>query len=60
VIAKISDAVQKAMQAPEFRARLAMLGGEPAGYDPGQAARFVHDQAALWGKVVREAHITPQ
>jgi tripartite-type tricarboxylate transporter receptor subunit TctC len=59
-IAKISAAVQKAMQAPEFRDRLALLGGEPAGYSPEEAARFVHDQAALWGKVVREAHITPQ
>ena len=60
VIAKISDAVQKAMQEPAFRERLAMLGGEPAGYAPDAAARFVHGQAALWGKVVREAHITPQ
>jgi tripartite-type tricarboxylate transporter receptor subunit TctC len=59
-IAKLSAAVQKAMQAPEFRDRLAMLGGEAAGYGPDQAARFVHDQATLWGKVVREAHITPQ
>ncbi len=60
VIAKISDAVQKAMQAPQFRERLALLGGEPAGYSPDEAARFVRDQAALWGKVVREAHITAQ
>jgi tripartite-type tricarboxylate transporter receptor subunit TctC len=59
-IVKISDAVQKAMRAPEFQQRLAMLGGEAAGYTPDQAARFVQDQAALWGKVVREAHITPQ
>jgi tripartite-type tricarboxylate transporter receptor subunit TctC len=59
-IAKISDAVQKAMQAPGFKARLALLGGEPAGYGPDEAARFVRDQAALWGKVVHEAHITPQ
>ena len=60
VIAKISDAVQKAMQAPQFKERLALLGGEPAGYSPEEAARFVHDQATLWGKVVREAHITAQ
>jgi tripartite-type tricarboxylate transporter receptor subunit TctC len=60
VIARISEAVQKAMQAPQFKERLALLGGEPAGYTPDAAARFVHDQAALWGKVVREAHITPQ
>ena len=60
VIAKISEAVQKAMQSPQFQERLALLGGEPAGYSPDAAARFVHDQAELWGKVVREAHITPQ
>jgi tripartite-type tricarboxylate transporter receptor subunit TctC len=60
VIAKISDAVQEAMREPRFRERLVLLGGEPAGYDPDAAARFVHDQAVLWGKVVREAHITPQ
>jgi len=60
VIAKISDAVQKAMQAPQFKERLALLGGEAAGYSPEEAARFVQDQATLWGKVVREAHITVQ
>ncbi|MGZ5583864.1 MAG: tripartite tricarboxylate transporter substrate binding protein [Usitatibacter sp.] len=57
VIAKIADAAAKAMQAAEFRDRVASLGGEVAAYGPAEADRFVRAQTELWGRVVREAHI---
>ncbi|HEX3098913.1 MAG TPA: tripartite tricarboxylate transporter substrate binding protein [Usitatibacter sp.] len=60
VIAKLADAIARAMDSPLVRQRVAELGGEIPGYGPAEASRFVHEQAELWGRVVREAHITVQ
>jgi tripartite-type tricarboxylate transporter receptor subunit TctC len=57
VLAKIADAAAKAMQAPEFRERVAALGGEVAAHGPADAERFVREQAELWSRVVRAANI---
>jgi tripartite-type tricarboxylate transporter receptor subunit TctC len=60
VIAKLAGAIAHAMGSPLVRQRVAELGGEAPGYGPAQASRFVREQAELWGRVVREAHITVQ
>jgi len=60
VIAKIAQAIAHAMDSPAVRRRVAELGGEEPGYGPAEAARFVREQTQLWGRVVREAHITVQ
>ena len=57
VLAKLADAVHKALAAPDVRARITSLGGEIADYGPVDADRFVREQTQLWGRVVREAHI---
>jgi tripartite-type tricarboxylate transporter receptor subunit TctC len=57
VVAKLADAVARALQAPDVKERVASLGGEIPGYGPAQADRFVRAQAKLWGQVVRNAHI---
>jgi tripartite-type tricarboxylate transporter receptor subunit TctC len=57
VVAKIADAAGKAMQAAEFRERVAALGGEIAAYGPAQSDRFIREQTELWGRVVRAANI---
>jgi tripartite-type tricarboxylate transporter receptor subunit TctC len=57
VIAKIADAIAKAVQSPEFRERVASLGGELTGFNPAESERFVRAQTELWGKVVREGNI---
>lgn len=57
VIAKLADAIDKAVQSPEFRERVASLGGELTGYGPAEADRFVREQMLLWGKVVKEGKI---
>ena len=57
VIAKISEAIGKAVQSQEFRERVAALGGELTGYGPAESERFVREQTELWGKVVREGNI---
>jgi tripartite-type tricarboxylate transporter receptor subunit TctC len=57
VVARIADATARAVQAPEFRERIAALGGELTGFGPAESERFVRGQTELWGKVVREGGI---
>ena len=57
VLAKLADAVAKATQSPEFRDKVASLGGELTGYGPAEAERFIREQTELWGAVVRSGNI---
>jgi tripartite-type tricarboxylate transporter receptor subunit TctC len=57
VVAKIADAAARAMQAADFRERVAALGGEIAAYGPARSDRFVREQTELWGRVIRAANI---
>jgi tripartite-type tricarboxylate transporter receptor subunit TctC len=59
VVARLAEAIDKAMQAPEIRERVATLGGETAGYGPKEAEAFVREQTELWAKVIRLANIKP-
>jgi tripartite-type tricarboxylate transporter receptor subunit TctC len=54
VVAKLSAALQKALESPDVKARIAQLGGEMQAGDPDAAQRFVRGQMALWAKVVKE------
>ena len=57
VIAKLADAIAKAVQSPEFRERVGALGGVLTGYGPAEAERFVRQQTELWGGVVKAGNI---
>jgi tripartite-type tricarboxylate transporter receptor subunit TctC len=57
VVARLADAVNKAVQSAEFQQRVGALGGELTGFGPAESERFVREQMELWGKVVREGHI---
>lgn len=59
VVARLAEAIDKAMQSPEIRERVATLGGEIAGYGPKEADAFVREQTELWAKVIRLANIKP-
>jgi tripartite-type tricarboxylate transporter receptor subunit TctC len=60
IVAKLADAIVKAMHAPDVRERVAALGGEIAALGPKDTAHFVHDQTELWHKVIRAANIKPE
>jgi tripartite-type tricarboxylate transporter receptor subunit TctC len=60
IIAKLSDAIAKALQSPDVRERVASLGGEIAALNPADTAKFVRQQAELWAKVIRAANIKPE
>ncbi|MGZ5582100.1 MAG: tripartite tricarboxylate transporter substrate binding protein [Usitatibacter sp.] len=57
VIARLAAAVELAVNSPEFKERVAALGGELTGYGPAEAQRFIREQTELWGAVVRAGHI---
>lgn len=59
VVTRLGEAIDKAMQSPEIRERVAALGGEVAGYGPKEAGAFVREQTELWAKVIRLANIKP-
>ncbi|MBT2302815.1 tripartite tricarboxylate transporter substrate binding protein [Variovorax paradoxus] len=59
VLAKLHEAVQKALESPEVRDQLAAAGGVPL---PGPTERFdklLKSEAARYGKLIREASIKP-
>ena len=57
VVAKLADALAKALASPDIKERVAGLGGEIAGYGPRDAEKFIREQTELWGKVVKAGNI---
>jgi tripartite-type tricarboxylate transporter receptor subunit TctC len=57
IVARLADAVAKALRSEDIRERVASLGGEIAGYGPKDADRFVREQTELWAKVVKQGRI---
>jgi tripartite-type tricarboxylate transporter receptor subunit TctC len=55
--ARLSEAITKALQAPDVQERVASLGGEIAALNPVETTRFVREQTELWGRVVRAGGI---
>lgn len=58
VVDKLAQALQKAMDAPDVKARIAQLGGEPFKGDPKAAQAFILSQMGTWARIVKERHIT--
>jgi len=58
VLARLSDALRKALASPDVKARIEALGGEVVGGTPEAAQQFIRTQAATWSKVVRERRIS--
>jgi tripartite-type tricarboxylate transporter receptor subunit TctC len=57
VVAKLAEAVQKAMASPEVRERVAALGGEIAPQGPKEAEKFIREQTEMWARVVKAGDI---
>jgi tripartite-type tricarboxylate transporter receptor subunit TctC len=57
VVARLSSEVTRIVRAPQMREQLAAQGAEPAGGTPEEFAKTLRDDAAVWGKVVKEAGI---
>jgi len=60
VLDKLSQALQKAMESPEVKARILSLGGEIQKGGPKAAQEFVQGQVAMWAKLLKEKGISAE
>lgn len=60
VVKKLNAAVAQALKDPALARRLQELGGEPAANTSAQFKQFIQAESARFGKLVEEAHITPE
>ena len=60
VLAAINNAVNKALQLPEMKSRLAELGAEPGNYTPGEFLAFIRRENAKWDKLIKDQNIEVQ
>jgi tripartite-type tricarboxylate transporter receptor subunit TctC len=59
VVERLGGAIREAAAAPEFRAQMARSGGDAEASSPEELARMLMRESETWGRVVREANITP-
>jgi tripartite-type tricarboxylate transporter receptor subunit TctC len=57
VIARLNDALNKALKTDKVREALAKLGVDPGGGTPEAFSALVHSETEHWTKVVQEAGI---
>ncbi len=60
IVGKLSDALQKVMNSPDVRKRIAELGGEVVAAPPAEAARYIDNQTRLWAKVIKDGNVKPE
>jgi tripartite-type tricarboxylate transporter receptor subunit TctC len=60
IVVKLNAAINAALQEPEVRARLRELQVLVGGGDAEETRRFVAEQRALWGKVIKAAGVPQQ
>lgn len=58
VVDKLAAALQKALEAPDVKARIAQLGGDIHKGGPKAAQEFIQAQMNLWARVTKERGIT--
>ena len=57
MIAKLNDAVRKALEDPDVRRKLVQSGAVPAPTSPDEFGRLLKSELERWGRVVREKGI---
>ena len=60
LVKKVSDAARAAVHSPEVKKRIEFEGATPVGNAPDEFARFVHEEIARWGKVVKYSGAKPE
>ena len=60
LVLKINSALVESLRASKVREILVSSGAEAVGNSPDEFARFLRDEIAKWGKVVRAAGIKPE
>jgi tripartite-type tricarboxylate transporter receptor subunit TctC len=60
IVNKLNNEINAALADPQFKARLADLGGTVITGSPSDFGRFVAAETEKWGKVIRAANIKPE
>lgn len=60
IVKTLNAAINKIVENPETKARLADMGFDAFSGSPEEFAQFVKDQYALWGKWIKDANLAPQ
>ncbi|HLU00086.1 MAG TPA: tripartite tricarboxylate transporter substrate binding protein [Burkholderiaceae bacterium] len=60
VLTTLNEAVNKALQNPEYRKVVESQGAEVAGGTPEEFKQFIESESALWGELIRKQGITVQ
>ncbi len=60
IIIRVHAALAEGLRAPKVREALVTVGAEPVGNTPEEFARFLRDEMAKWGKVVKAAGVKAQ
>jgi len=60
IVKTLNAAINKVVENPETKARLAELGFDAFSGTPDEFAAFVAEQYDLWGKWIREANLQPE
>lgn len=60
IVAKINADIMKVVAKPEVQKRFAELGSESVSYNPVEMQKWLVDQTAYWGKVIKDNNIKLQ
>jgi len=60
VVEKLSADANRVLADPVVRGRMVAVGADPSGNTPEEFMRFIRDDQAKWGKLMREAGIKPE
>lgn len=60
IVAKINADIMKVVAKPEVQKRFAELGSESVTYNPAEMQKWLVDQTAYWGKVIKDNNIKLQ
>lgn len=58
IVRRVADEVARIVQLNDVRSRLEQMGTIPVGGTPEAFERFIADETAKWGKVIRDAKVT--
>ena len=60
IVARLNDAIVRAMRSPAMKDQLAKIGQEPAWSTPEEFAAFLREETTKWTKVIRASGIKAQ
>jgi tripartite-type tricarboxylate transporter receptor subunit TctC len=60
IVTRLNAEIVRILQAPDMRQRLVADGTDPVGNSPDEFASYIKSELTKWGKVARDAGITPE